>query len=221
MPRYIFIDESGDPGHILTSGASSKHYAELALELDGDNSLSSLVAHITAWNYVTGRPREIKQLPKGNQGIRYLSPILELYRQGSLKCSCVYLLKTHYKGKYLKPDSPSGCNPLYFRNSIHMKLLRHHFNIFPITTNAIANLIFDDYPMKYTSIQNAENYLQRKETIPVFRRILHANSKSTIPLQIASQLVTAIVKEVISGTADASRRQLLDFIEIEDITYLS
>lgn len=218
MPRYIFIDESGDPGHILTVGASSKHYAELALELDGDDSLSDLIAHIVSWKYITGRPREIKQLPKGNQGIRYLSPILEAHYKGRLKCSCVYLTKKYYKGRYLKPDSPYGYRPLYFRNAIHMKLLRHHFNLFPLTNNAKVNLIFDDYPMKYTDIQNAEDYLQKNWNIPEFWRILHANSISTIPLQITSQLVTAIIKEIISGTASPERKQLLSFIAMKDKT---
>jgi len=217
MPKYLFIDESGDPGYKLVDGASSKHYVELALQLDGDNSLSDFIAHIISWKYVTGKLHEIKQLPKGKQGIRYLAPILELYYQGRLKCSCVYLLKDHYKGPYLKPDLPTGYKPLYFRNFIHMELLRHHFNKFPLINDTEIHLIFDDYPMRYIDVRNAEDYLQKNWNIPNFWRILHANSISTVPLQVASQLVTAI-KDIVLGTASKERRQLLSFIAMKDIT---
>ena len=81
---FIFIDESGDPGNILKNGASSKHYAELALQLNGD-ILSDFIAHIISWKYVLGKPYETKALPKGSQCKRYLAPILELHHQGKLK----------------------------------------------------------------------------------------------------------------------------------------
>ena len=62
MTKYIFIDESGDPGNILAAGASSKHYAELALQLNSDDSLDDFIAHIVSWKYISGKRRFFKQV---------------------------------------------------------------------------------------------------------------------------------------------------------------
>ena len=104
MAEYLFIDESGDPGYILLDGASSKHYAELALQLNGD-SLSGVIAHMISWKYVLGKLYEAKDLPRGEQCQRYLAPILELHHQGKLKCSCVHLFRNYI----LDNSSKSRC----------------------------------------------------------------------------------------------------------------
>ena len=217
MTNYIFIDESGDPGNILVDGASSKHYAELALQLNNDDSLSDFIAHIINWKYVLGKPYETKALPKGDQCKRYLAPILELHYQGKLKCSCVYLFKDRYSGPYLKPELPTGHKPLYFRNFIHKELLEHHFTQFPITHKARINLIFDDYRMHFEEVRNIEDYLQNNWNLPDFRRIIHTNSISNLALQVTSQLVETI-NDIVLGTIDKERRQLLSFIALKDIT---
>lgn len=217
MTKYIFIDESGDPGNILVDGASSKHYAELALQLNSDDSLSDLIAHIISWKYVSGKLHETKPLPKGDQCRRYLAPILELHYQAKLNCSCVYLLKDRYQGPYLKPELPTGHKPLYFRNFIHKELLKHHFTRFPISTETRIYLIFDDYTMNFEDIRNVEDYLQNNWNLPDFWRILHADSISTITLQVVSQLVGAI-KDIALGKIDEEMRQLLSFIALKDIT---
>lgn len=214
---YLFIDESGDPGYVLGNGASSKHYAELALQINSDESLSDCIAHIISWKYVSGKLHEIKPLPKGEGGVKYLAPLLELYYQGKLLCSGVYLLKELYSGPYLKPELPSGHKPLYFRNFIHKELLIHHFTQFPISKEERIYLIFDDYTMEFEGIRKVENYLQNNWDLPNFWRILHANSISTIALQVASQLIGA-VKDIVLDTSDQERRQLLSFIALKDIT---
>ena len=200
----------------MLDGASSKHYAELALQLNGD-SLSDVIAHIINWKYVLGKPHETKDLPTGEQCKRYLAPILELHSQGRLKCSCVHLLKDRYTGPYLKPELRTGHNPFYFRNFIHKKLLEHHFTQFPITHSARINLIFDDYRMPFEETRNIENYLQNNWDLPTFRRIIHDDSIPNLALQITSQLVGTI-NDIVSGTIDNERKELLSFIVLKDIT---
>jgi len=216
MAEYLFIDESGDPGYILLDRASSKHYAELALQLNGD-SLSDVIAHIINWKYVLGKLYETKDLPKGEQCKRYLAPILELHRQGKLKCSCVHLFKDCYTGPYLKPELPTGHEPLYFRNFIHKELLEHHFTQFPITHKVGINLIFDDYRMPFEEVRNIEDYLQNNWNLPTFKRIIHDDSIPNLALQITSQLVR-IVNGIVLGTIDKERKELLSFIALKDIT---
>lgn len=219
MTKYIFIDESGDPGNVLVDGASSKHYAELALQLDGDDSLDDFIAHIVSWKYISGKLKEIKPLPRGDQCRRYLAPIVELYEQGKLNCSCVYLLKEQYNGPYLKQESPRGYNPLYFRNFIHKELLKHHFTEYPVSTETRIYLIFDDYSMNFEDIRNTEDYLQNNWNLPDFWRITHTDSISNIALQVVSQLIGAI-KDIAIGDIDEKKRQLLSFIALKDITHL-
>ena len=216
MAEYLFIDESGDPGYILLDRASSKHYAELALQLNGD-SLSDVIAHIINWKYVLGKLYETKDLPKGEQCKRYLAPILELHRQGKLKCSCVHLFKDRYTGPYLKPELPTGHEPLYFRNFIHKELLEHHFTQFPITHNVGINLIFDDYRIPFEEVRNTEDYLQNNWNLPAFKRIIHDDSIPNLALQLTSQLVR-IVNGIVLGTIDKERKELLSFIALKDIT---
>ena len=216
MAEYLFIEESGDPGYILLDRASSKHYAELALQLNGD-SLSDVIAHIINWKYVLGKLYEAKDLPRGEQCKRYLAPILELHRQGKLKCSCVHLFKDRYTGPYLKPELPTGHEPLYFRNFIHKELLEHHFTQFPITHKVGINLIFDDYRMPFEEVRNIEDYLQNNWNLPSFKRIIHDDSISNLALQITSQLVR-IVNGIVLGTIDKERKELLSFIALKDIT---
>lgn len=202
---------------MLEDGASSKHYAELALQVDSDDSLSDFVSHIISWKYVLGKLHETKPLPKGKNCERYLTPILELHEQGKLNCSCVYLIKEYYHGPYLKSELPTGYKPLFFRNFIHKELLLHHFTKFPIGDDARIHLIFDDYAMEFEDIRNVEDYLQNNWNLPNFWRILHSNSISTIALQVASQLVGA-VKDIVLGTSDEDRIKLLSFISLKDIT---
>lgn len=217
MSKHIFIDESGDPGNILINGASSKHYAALALELSNDDTLSNLTAHIISWKYVLGKLNETKDLPTGNQCTRYLAPILELHNQGKLNCSCIYLRKESYSGPYLKPELPTGHIPLYFRNFIHKELLEYHFDQFPTINNERIRLIFDDYRMNFEEVRKFEDYLQNNWNLPGFWRIIHANSICAIPLQVASQLVTTI-KDIALGVLKEEMKQLLSFIAVKDIT---
>ena len=217
MTKHIFIDESGDPGNILVNGASSKHYAELALELSNDDTLGNLTAHIISWKYVLGRLYEMKDLPTGNQCKRYLAPVLELHHQGKLNCSCVYLRKESYSGPYLKPELPTGHKPLYFRNFIHRELLEHHFDQFPTVNNERIRLVFDDYRMDFEEVRKVEDYLQNNWKLPGFWRIIHANSKSIMALQLASHLVRAI-KDIVLGTIKEEMKELFSFVALKDIT---
>lgn len=215
---YLFIDESGDPGYAIEEGASSQHYAELALQLN-DDGLEDCLAHITSWKYVLGKYREPKSLPTGKERklSRYLAPFVEASDRGNLCCSCVYLLKSDYTGPYLKPSSPSGPNPIWFRNFIHRKLLEFHFGLF-LPQGKRIELIFDRYRMSSEAISNLEQYLKDNWNLPIFEYICHVNSVYTEAIQVASQLVNAI-KDIAIGTATNDMKELLSFIKLIDITH--
>jgi hypothetical protein len=218
MPKYfIFIDESGDPGNILIDGASSKYYAELALQIDGE-CINDFLAHIISWKYISGRLLESKPLPKKDDICkRYLSPIVELWRQGHIQCSGVYLVKDNYVGPYLKIGSAAGNNPLRFRNYIHRKLLEYHFSQFPAVKNAEIELVFDRYKLEIKESRNLEDYLCRNWNLPHISYIGHADSIYTPPLEVASQLVNAI-KDVALNTIQMERKELLSFIRLSQVT---
>lgn len=214
MATFIFIDESGDPGNVLEEGASSPYYAEIALQINKDN-FKYFAEHVVAWQYILGRFDELKTLPANAQQLkRYIDPLIGLCDNNCLYCSCVYLIKASYKGPYFRVNS---YNPLKFRNFVHRRLLEYHFGCFPVYDSDIE-LIFDRYRMSDSEIDNLEKYLRGNWNLPRFRYISHINSIYSGVMQVTSQLITAM-KDVILGTAEgSSKRDLLNFIKLKDIT---
>lgn len=213
---YVFIDESGDPGNVLENGASSLHYAELALQIN-EEAWTYFVEHVISWKYVLGKFREFKALPpRTDQLKRYINPLIELSNCNNLCCSCVYLIKANYTGPYLRPSSTHGQNPLKFRNFVHRKLLEHHFKCFP-TYDREIELVFDRYRMSTEEENNLKEYLINNWNLPNFEYICHVNSIYSEAMQVTSQLVNAM-KDIIFGAADEDRKALLNFIVLKNIT---
>lgn len=213
---YVFIDESGDPGNVLEEGASSPHYAELALQIN-EEAWAYFVEHLISWKYVLGKFGEFKSLPpRADTAKRYVNPLIELHNRNNLCCSCVYLIKANYTGPYLRPSSTRDQNPIKFRNFVHRKLLEHHFRCFP-TYDSEIELVFDRYRMSTEEENNLKEYLINNWNLPNFEYICHVNSIYSEVMQVTSQLVNAM-KDIILGTADENRKALLNFIALKNIT---
>ena len=214
---YVFIDESGDPGDSTAStGASSPHYAELAIQLD-DQGLIELQSHMTSWKYCSGRFREDKNLPKDNALTRYINPFKELCQAGYLCCSCVYLIKSKYTGPHFGNHPTHKQNPILFRNFIHRRLLEFHFTKYKPTKEDRIQLIFDKYDMSHKVTRNLEDYLRANYFLPQFDHICHVDSIYTLPIQATSQMLVGI-KDIILGKADDLLKTSLDFISLKEIT---
>jgi len=213
MTRYLFIDESGDPGN--GEGSSSDYYVELVLDISSE-ALHSFRAHITNWRYIRGIFHEVKRFPKKRDLSKFLSPLIELQRNGLIGCSSVYLLKNRYTGPYLKPSSPRGGNSILFRNFVHRHLLEHHFSVFP-TSNETIEIVFDRFTMTKEAIGNLENYLAHNYALPTFEHVIHADSTYIEALQIAGQLANR-VKDVVLGNSDPEDTETLSFIQLKDIS---
>ncbi|MBM3149661.1 MAG: hypothetical protein FJ013_06475 [Chloroflexi bacterium] len=209
--EYLFIDESGDPGH----PSGSKYYAEVALQISGDH-FSCLVHHSVAWRYIRRLTSEMKRLPRGHEMKPFLEPLSELQQTGAIKCSCVYLTKDNYTGPYLKSDSPRGVNPVLFRNFVHRQLLEFHFSRYTQKYQNIE-LVFDRFEMTGEAIANLASYLRGNLRLPNLKHITHADSLYVDALQIVSQLVT-VVKDVVLEQSDAAQLKLIEFIPMRDIT---
>jgi len=216
MVTYLFIDESGDPGDIAYDGSNSKHYAELALQVNS-SELGRLCEHVTNWRYIKGIFREYKKLPGGKDLHRFLSPIIELHQEGLIKCSCVYLDKYTYNGPYLKTTSYHKSNPLKFRNFIHRKLLEWHFSLYPVIADNIMEIIFDRFEMSADAIDHLKIYFRDNWNLPKFKYITHADSTYCETLQLTGQLVNAI-KDFKCGGMPQGLEQILKFLPIKDIT---
>ena len=213
---YVFVDESGDPGNVLTEGASSSYYAELVLQIN-EEGWAYFIEHVISWKYILGKFQEFKSIPaRIDQLKRYIDPIIELYNRKNLFCSCVYLIKANYTGPYLRSGLTSEQSPIRFRNFVHRKLLEHHFTLFPAYDSEVE-LVFDRYRMSSEEVHNLEEYLMNNWNLPDFEYICHINSIYSEVMQVTSQLVNAM-KDIILGTADKDRRTLLDFVGLKDIT---
>jgi len=215
MPSYLFIDESGDPGEIASDGSNSTYYAELALGVNKDDFFG-LLEHMINWRYIKGRFQEFKKLPGGKDLHRFLAPVIELHREGIVKCSGVYLDKGKYTGPYLKTTPDKESNPLRFRNFVHRQLLEFHFRNYPSSNNDIE-VIFDRFEISKEAFINLEQYIQDNWNLPTFKYISHIDSVYCEALQLAGQLVNAI-KDLKFGKANQELEELLMFLPIKDIT---
>jgi len=214
MTDYIFIDESGDPGDNDGTSTNSRYYIEVALQLDS-GGLRDLSKHIINWRYVRGIYSEPQQIhTRGLQ--RYLQPIIELHHSDMLKCSCVHLQKSDYTGPYLKVSSPKGQNPIRFRHYIHRQLLEFHFRTYPAQSENI-DLVFDYYRMSEEALANLDMYIHRICNLPQVGRISHVESEICLPLQIVSQLASAVLA-IQTGRLTGENAQLFGFISSKEIT---
>ena len=213
MTRYLFIDESGDPGN--GEGSSSDYYVELVLDISNE-ALHSFVTHTTNWRYITRTFHEIKRFPR-NLGLKtFIDPLSQLMDHGYMSCSAVYLLKDNYTGPYLKPSSRKGEDPIRFRNFVHRQLLEHHFAGFPASEETIE-IVFDRYDMPREDIVNLEDYLHGNFKLPRFKHISHVDSAYTEALQVTSRLVTR-VKDIVLGDSGQEDVETLSFIRLKDIS---
>jgi hypothetical protein len=211
MSYFIFIDESGDPGNVLESGASSPYYSELAFQIKKEN-FNVLMEHIIGWQYMHGRFYEEKTLPSNAKHFkRYIDPFIHLCDTNDLGCSCVYLIKANYKGPYFHAEKHDVTK---FRNFVHRQLLEFHFECFPSDGQSIE-LIFDRY--NKNDKDNLETYLTSNYRLPTFEHISHIDSKISSAMQVTSQFVSA-TKDIILGKVHEDKKELLSFIKLKDIT---
>jgi hypothetical protein len=209
MACYIFIDESGDPGKLARDASNSKHYAELALQVDNEG-INILHEHITNWRYVRRISREVKSLPGGDDKLRFIEPIAVMQETGIIKCSCVYVDKANYQGPYL-----NTAQPLKFRNYIHRNLLEYHFDKYPSSDDQIE-LVFDRFEISKEEIHNLEDYLFKNWNLPNFKYITHINSIYCEVLQLTSQLVN-MIKDLKSAHVDQKFKIRLNCLPIKDL----
>lgn len=214
---YVFIDESGDPGNTLSLGGSSPHYAELALQIDG-NRLKDFLQLILNWKYCTNCYGERKTLPSKAKILnKYITPFKALHDTGNLLCSCVYLFKSKYIGPHFSQNITTKHDPIKFRNFVHRQLLEFHFGIYHPPPDSQIELVFDKYVMNLKSRRNLEDYLQQNYNLPDFEHITHVDSEYVDAMQFTSQLVSAI-KSIISHPISSLIADSLDFIELKDIS---
>ena len=71
--------------------------------------------------------------------------------------------------------------------------------------------------MSGDEVINLEKYLRNNWNLPSIQHITHIDSIYSEALQVASQLANAM-KDVIVGTANDDRRELLNFVVLKDIT---
>jgi hypothetical protein len=210
MASYIFIDESGDPGKLVDDASNSRCYSELALQVSNLN-INTLYEHLINWRYVKRISREVKSLPNGVDKKRFIEPIAIMQESGVIKCSCIYVDKTNYKGPYL-----NNAQPLKFRNYIHRNLLEHHFSKYPSITDENIELVFDRFEMSKEEIQNMENYLTKNWNLPNFKYITHVDSIYCEILQLTSQLVN-MIKDLKSDKTDQEFKNRMHCIPIKEL----
>ena len=219
IPTYIFIDESGDAGDNDGTGQNTLYYTELAIQIETD-ALKRIIPHIISWRYVKGMLGEPKQLEQKSRELkRFLEPFIQLYKDGSLKCSAVFLMKPDYDGPYLKNGGKYGSDEIKFRNFIHKQLLEHHLSLHPLDPTYYLGVIIDWHTMSKSQLKNVTDYLCNICNLPI-DNISHFDSNCSWMIQTAGQLAN-LVSHVPLNDIDQDIVELLEFIKLKNITKLS
>jgi len=186
--RFIFIDESGDPGF---SSPDSSEYFQINVALIDDISLPALEREFTLYKYFMDHYKELKtRINIKNHKIRNL-----LTKISEIEGVSFYTHKVN-KSEY---DGPNKSDSTKFRNFILKRVLQ---NIDEISKekDLFIEIVIDKYLNSETEENNLKKYLndKYKNLLPRFISINQVDSRYCHPIQILDALGTFTIKGELS-----------------------
>lgn len=212
MRRFLFIDESGDPG--LPKGGGSLFFVVAAVEIS-DTGLAESRRHLAGLRYFLGLDKEMKagnQVPSRLPRQRSCGLLCELIQAGHAACSAVVVDKVRYLGPYLAD------NPVYFRNFTVRQLLETHFKSHPAEDQTEIELVFDRYTRGTAELQNLEEYLANNWRLPPFASVSHCDSEYVDALYWPDLVVSAVKEKREGVDGGESQVALCGLIPVLDAT---
>jgi hypothetical protein len=210
---YLFIDETGDPGHPDKEGSSS--YYQLNIIVTGREGLEKLTQHLSAFRYFRRADKELKRYERQAFQIRDVFKWLADSRLVSFYSFCID--KKKYIGPYLRRinRNKNDYDPKKFRNFIVRMSLEKLFKNKPyLTSVSEIELIFDRYLENEDDQINLAAYLRGNYKLPNFFHILQVDSEYSDPVQAADYLGRLVKDHYVDGKdSDVS-----NFVKIFDLS---
>ena len=191
---FLFIDETGDPGH--PSKVDASRYYQLNIAVIHRDSLRYLNKHLAAFRYFRDSGKELKKHTKESK------MLAGVFKDVADKNGVIFLSfilnKEKYTGPYLQSINKTqfSYDPNKFRNFIVRKSLEYLFSkvvqVNPESNN--VEIVFDRYLESELDEENLKKYLRGNYKLPAFEKIVQVDSEYSESVQV-SDLIGRYVKE--------------------------
>jgi len=219
---FVFVDETGDPGSSVASGASA--YFGLALLCVRRDTYEAIRRLLSQIHWLSGTVAAINLGPNPVRALLLLRGLRELVNKGFASASGLFIHKTDYGGRYLEwsdVDTPKSEWPYYLRNYLLRHLLEFHFQRVAEPSESI-DLVLDRVMLTESQRQNTLRYLcsetpvplKQPFSIPKIEHLTIADSDYVGGLEIA-HLLAYVLREQAKGTIAQEVASLADFLRIE------
>lgn len=210
---FLFLDETGDPGHPLET--SSSRYYQLNIAIIHRESLASMHKHLAAFRYFKDSGKELK---KHTRDAKILAGVFDdLVKKSNVLFVSFILEKEKYTGPYLKKIGKSefAYDPNKFRNFVVKRSLEYIFAklIKVDDENNNVELVFDRYLESETDEENLKKYLRGNYKLPAFEKIVQVDSEYSEAVQV-SDFIGRFVKEHCFDSNEEMTVDVFDFIRI-------
>lgn len=210
---FLFIDETGDPGHPDQESASRHYY--LNIVVSGREGVAQLTRHLSAFRYFKNANKELKRYSRQSEQLKDI--FQDLQDTGVAGLFSFGVNKEEYVGPYLKRINKgvSDYDAKKFRNYIVRMSLECLFINFPtLKLFSEIEIIFDRYLENEDEQNNLAKYLRNNYRLPNFFHVLQVDSEYCDPVQAADYL-GRIVKEYHIDQKHPD--QMIPFVKIYDI----
>lgn len=208
---FIFIDESGDPGHQRLQG-SSDHYMVTALHVT-NISIREMTGHFSRMRYLQGLTKELKEVYKNPVLLKFVLHIYAWLKESyDVACTSGYLEKSKYTGPYLSENGYGGYDPQKFRNYILRRVLERHFHIHQVLSEEVE-IVIDRFHDNTETESELFKYLGDNYNLPNILHLVQVDSRYVEGIQL-SDLITRVIKaKKVDDWQDIDSNDL-DFAEI-------
>ena len=208
---FLFIDETGDPGHPDQRDASV--YYQLNITLANRAGVGRITRHFSRFRYFLDADKEFERYQRSTEKLLEIMSICAATPDVKFFSFC--LEKKAYVGPYLRKIGKGkfDYDPRRFRNYIIKKSLEALFS-YELTDSFVNpqeyELVFDRFLSSEKDEQNLRDYLRGNFRLPSFLHIIQVDSQYSDPVQV-TDLVGKMVKDAVFGGAD---EHLIDFVTV-------
>ncbi len=197
---FLFIDETGDPGH--PSHRDASRFYQLNIVVTSRSGIQEITKHFSRFRYFRDSGKELERyMQKDMEKLRELFDITA--HHSSVLYYSFYLDKSAYIGPYLQRIGVGkhDYNPFKFRNFIVRKALEKVCRditpaLLALTQEPEIELVFDRYLASESDEQNLKEYLRGNYKLPNFLHIVQVDSEYSDLAQV-SDLLGKFVKKTV------------------------
>ena len=216
---FMFIDETGDPGHYFNP-SSSKHF-QLNITIVHRESPHRLNKHLASFGYFKDSGKELKRYIRDEKVLAGLCN--DLAHKDNVMFLSFILSKEYYIDSYLKyfKKLKEDFNSSKFRNFVLRQSLEYVFNMLLKIETEIHNIevVFDRYLESEADEDNLKKYLRGNNRLPRLDKIVQIDSEYSDTLQI-SDFVGKLVKEYCIDMDPVLEVNIFEFINVYVLTDL-